>query len=160
MQTFAVELLTVLGNAVFSPIARKGRPLAVVSDEANAYADRAVSLVAHLSVDTDCDGIRLGVSEIKRKPMEGWVRTIFFMRLGTWWFPKTFPQFTPEFTSSHFPVVECWTVKTSVEVVAATEDEALQKVIRAAVVRASVASTMLKENEFFCRRLGVATRVK
>ena len=160
MQTFGVELLTVLGNAVFAPIARKGRPLAVVSGEANAYVDRAVSLVTRLNADADCNGIRLGASEIRKSAIEGWARTIFFMRLGTWWFPKAFPQFAPAFTSTHFPVAECWIVKTPVEVVSATEDEALQKVRRAAVVRASIDPTLLKDNEFFCRRLGVATRVK
>ena len=61
MQTFGVELLTVLGNAVFAPIARNGRPLAVVSGEANAYVDRAVSLVTRLNADADCNGIRLVV---------------------------------------------------------------------------------------------------
>jgi len=157
MNKYRMKLLTALGNAAFTPVARRGRPLAEVRREANAYAGRAVKLISRLKRGED--RIRLGESTIEKRTLDGEARTMFFMRMGVWWFPEAFPKFTSEFTASHFPVTECWIVKTDVEVDAESKEEAEKKAQLDIIVRASADPVLLGEFDFFCRRLGVATRV-
>lgn len=157
MNTYRIQLLTALGIAVFTPVARQGRPLAEARGEADTYAERAVKLISRIKCG---DGhIRLGESSIEKRPIDGKARTMFFMRMGAWWFPNAFPKFTSEFTASHFPVTECWVVRTGVEVDAESKEEAEKKAQLDIIVRASADQALLGEFDFFCRRLGVATRV-
>lgn len=154
--TYRMQRLTALGISVFTPIARNGHALKETRCEANAYAERALSLAIHAK-----DGekrLRLGASSIKKFPVVGEARTMFFMRLGAWWFPDSFPKFTPAFTASHFPVTECWIVTTDVEVDADSRDEAVRKAHFDATTRVCADPTLLGETEFFCRRMGVASR--
>ncbi len=154
--TYKMQRLTALGISVFTPIARDGRPLAEVRHEAEDYAERALALVARSK--EGCESVRLGESSIRKLPIEGAARTMFFMRLGAWWFTDSFPKFTSEFTASHFPITECWVVTTELEVDAESQEAAERKARFDAVVRTAADPALLGESDFFCCRLGVASR--
>lgn len=151
MRPYQMKMATILVNVIFTPIARSGRPLDVVTAEAEKYAEESIEL--RQNVKEGC-GIKVFESTFERHPITGWARTTAFIRMANWWFPDHFPRFTPKFTASHFPVVECRVVKTDTIVEATREHDAMEKLLDGVVIRYAADRNKLGEFDFFCRRVG------
>ena len=154
--TYQVKMATILVNVAFPAIARAGRPLDIVTAEAEKYADGAIELRQEIR---EGSGIKVVSTAVERRPITGWARTTVFIRMAAWWFRDHFPRFTPEFTASHFPVVDCRVVRTEALVEATSKDAACKAVRDGLVVRYAADRTKLGEFEFFCRRAGRGFKV-
>ena len=157
-KNYKMKMMTVLGNVAFTPVAGRGRPVKTVEAEAEEYCRRAVSLACHnLYIRHGWPKgkyVHVGESEVVKRPIRGWARTIFFMRMAAWGFGDYFPKFTKEFTSTHFPVAECWIVTTPLEVKAESEEAAKVMLSKGVILRAKSDRTLLEKYCFFCYRLG------